>query len=121
MGMIQVEKRPDGVAMISDVLNAPDIARHVRALSRRRRAVMLFPLKSLAEEKYRLFEKTNGPLGVKCLIVTGDHPENDKRFASGDYHIALAIHEKFDLALTNRLDLLQNIGLIVIPGMHMFE
>ena len=93
----------------------------VKALSRRRRAVMLFPLKSLAEEKYRLFEKTYGPLGVKCLIVTGDHPENDRRFTAGDYHIALVIHEKFDLALTNRLDLLRNIGLVVVDEVQMIS
>lgn len=30
--------RPDGVAMISDVLNAPDIARHVRSLNKRIRS-----------------------------------------------------------------------------------
>jgi len=93
----------------------------VKALSRRQRAVMLFPLKSLAEEKYRLFEKTYGPLGVKCLIATGDHPENDRRLADGDYHIALIIHEKFDLALTNRLDLLKNIGLIVVDEIQMIS
>ena len=53
----------------------------MRALAGQRRVVLLFPLKSLAEEKYRLFDRTYGPLGVKSLIVTGDHPENDRRFA----------------------------------------
>ncbi len=93
----------------------------VKAMNRRRRVVMLFPLKSLAEEKYRLLEKTYGPLGVKCLIATGDYPENDRRLADGDYHIALIIHEKFDLALTNRLDILKNIGLIVVDEIQMIS
>jgi len=92
-----------------------------KVLASRQRAVMLFPLKSLAEEKYRLFDKTYGPLGVKCLIATGDHPENDRRFARGDYHIALLIHEKFDLALTSRFDLLQNIGLVVVDEIQMIS
>ncbi len=35
-----LEVRPDGVAIISDVLNVPDIARHVRALDRRIRSAL---------------------------------------------------------------------------------
>jgi helicase len=86
----------------------------LKVLTSRQRAVMLFPLKSLAEEKHALFEGTYGPLGLKCLLVTGDHPENDRPFAEGAYNIAVAIYEKFDLLLVNRLDVLRSIGLIVI-------
>jgi helicase len=86
----------------------------IKSLIGRKRVVMLFPLKSLAEEKYRLFEKTYGSLGIKCLIVTGDHPENDRRFKNGDYHIAICIYEKFDQYLTSSLDGLRNIGLVVV-------
>jgi len=86
----------------------------VKALTHRRKTVMLVPLKSLAEQKHSLFQETYGPLGVKCLVVTGDHPENDKRFADGDYQIAVAIYEKFDLLLTAALDSLKNIGLVVV-------
>ncbi|MEW5795681.1 MAG: DEAD/DEAH box helicase [Candidatus Zixiibacteriota bacterium] len=85
-----------------------------RALAEQRRVVMVFPLRSLAEEKYRLFQQTYAPLGIRCLILTGDHPENDEPFLRGQYHIALAIVEKFDLALAGRLDLLRNIGLVVV-------
>ncbi|MDH4157597.1 MAG: DEAD/DEAH box helicase [candidate division Zixibacteria bacterium] len=86
----------------------------VRALTSRLKTVMLFPLKSLAEETYRVFSRTYGPLGVKCLIATGDHPENDRSFREGDYHVAIAVYEKFDLLLTDALDILKNIGLVVI-------
>lgn len=86
----------------------------MKALANRQKALLLFPLKSLAEEKQRLFEKTYAPLGIRCLIATGDHPENDEAFAAGDWHLAVAITEKFDLLLTHRLDFLRNIGLIVI-------
>ena len=85
-----------------------------RVLCERRRVVMLFPLKSLAEEKYGRMVRTYGPAGIKCLLVTGDHAANDRAFWSGDFQMALAIYEKFDLALTARLDLLQSLGLIVI-------
>ncbi|MEA2031803.1 MAG: DEAD/DEAH box helicase [candidate division Zixibacteria bacterium] len=86
----------------------------VQALTSRKKTVMLFPLKSLVEQKYRTLEKTYGPLGVKCLIATGDHPENDGPFARGEYQIAVAIYEKFDLLLTANLDALGNLGLIVV-------
>ncbi|HWR83664.1 MAG TPA: DEAD/DEAH box helicase [Candidatus Deferrimicrobium sp.] len=85
-----------------------------RALAARQKAVMLVPLKALAEQKFRLFEDTYGPLGVRCIIATGDHPENDHRLAAGDYQIAVVIYEKFDLLLTSALDCLKNIGLVVV-------
>ncbi|MEW5993310.1 MAG: DEAD/DEAH box helicase, partial [Candidatus Zixiibacteriota bacterium] len=86
----------------------------VNALTRRRKAVMLAPLKALAEQLYRRLERSYGPLGVRCLIVTGDHPENDSRFAGGEFHLAVAIYEKFDLLLTSNLDMLKNIGLVIV-------
>jgi helicase len=92
-----------------------------RALARRQRVVYLLPLRSLAEEKYRLFRDTYGPLGIKCLIASSDHPENDRAFSAGDFHIALVINEKFDLALTAHLDLLANIGLVVIDEIQMIS
>ncbi len=86
----------------------------IQSLASRHKVVMLFPLKSLIEEKYRLFDETYAPLGIKTLILTGDHPENDKLFLFGDYHIALCIYEKFDSFLTSSLDILKNIGLVVV-------
>jgi len=86
----------------------------VKALTHRQKTVILVPLKSLAEQKHRLFQETYSPLGVKCLLVTGDHPENDKRFADGDYQVAVVIYEKFDLLLTAALDVLKTIGLVVV-------
>ncbi|MFQ5485023.1 MAG: DEAD/DEAH box helicase, partial [Desulfobacterales bacterium] len=85
-----------------------------KALAARQKTVMLFPLKSLAEQKYELFQKTYGGLGIKCLIVTGDYPENDSKFLKGDYQIAIVIYEKFDLLLTSSLDALKSIGLVVV-------
>jgi replicative superfamily II helicase len=90
----------------------------VKALMARRRVVMLFPLKSLAEQKYESLQKSLGQLGVDCIVVTSDHPESDKKFAEGNYRVALAIYEKFDLLLTARLDTLKNIGLVVVDELQ---
>ena len=86
----------------------------IQSLALRQKVVMLFPLKSLIEEKYRLFQETYASLGIKSIILTGDHPENDHLFHAGDYHIALCVYEKFDSYLTASLDILKNIGLVVI-------
>ncbi|MFZ5981576.1 MAG: DEAD/DEAH box helicase [Candidatus Zixiibacteriota bacterium] len=91
----------------------------VRALTARRKAVLLFPLKSLAEENHRRLKETFAPLGVRCLIATGDHPENDARFLSGNYQLAVAIYEKLDLLLALNLDALKNIGTVVIDEFQM--
>ncbi len=86
----------------------------IKALLFRKKSVMLFPLKSLAEQKYKLLRDTYADLGIKIIIVSGDHPENDRLFFSSDYQIALAIYEKFDLLLTSSLDTLKNIGLVLV-------
>jgi len=86
----------------------------IRTLGFREKVVMLFPLKSLAEQKHKLFQETYGQLGVECLIVTSDHPENDHLFRDGKYQIATAIYEKVDQLLTCSPDTLRNIGLVVV-------
>ncbi|MBK7141568.1 MAG: DEAD/DEAH box helicase [bacterium] len=90
-----------------------------RALMLRQKVVMLFPLKALAEEKYRQIGGCYRALGLSCLIVTGDHPENDRKFLDGDFHLAIAIYEKFDLLLATQLDTLRSIGLVVIDELQM--
>ena len=49
----------------------------IKSLTARSRVIMLSPLKSLAQQQHALLERTYGPLGIRCLIVTGDFPEND--------------------------------------------
>ncbi|MDH3890797.1 MAG: DEAD/DEAH box helicase [candidate division Zixibacteria bacterium] len=89
-----------------------------KALMARQRVLFLFPLKSLVEQKHKVLQDTLGRLGIDCLVVTSDHPENDKKFAEGNYRVALAIYEKFDLLLTAKLDALKNIGLVVIDELQ---
>ena len=121
-----LDPTPEGGRRPNSIIAAPTSAGKsfcgelacARALAAQQRVVMVFPLKSLVEQKYSLFRRTYEPLGLKCLILTSDHPENDRRFLAGDYHIALTIQEKFDLALAGRLDLLRNIGLVVIDELQ---
>ncbi len=91
----------------------------VTCLTERRRAVWLVPLKSLAEQIGRHLDRRYAPLGIRSLLVTGDHPEHDKPFAEGDYQIAVAIYEKLDLLATVEMDRLAGIGLCVVDELQM--
>jgi len=91
----------------------------IASLLRRRKAVMLLPLKSIAEEKYNYFRDCYRDIGIKTIIVSRDHPENDIDFELGNFDLALAIYEKFNRLLTVNLDILQQIGLIVIDELQM--
>lgn len=89
-----------------------------KGLAERRKSIYLVPLKSLAEQRHCAFLETYVPLGVRCLIVTGDHPDHDAPFAAGEYDIAVVIYEKLDLLLCDRLDLLQSVGLLIVDEMQ---
>jgi helicase len=91
------------------------------ALLRRRKAVMLLPLKSIAEEKYDYFRNCYRDIGIRTIIVSRDHPENDIDFELGNFDLALAIYEKFNRLLTVNLDILQQIGLVVIDELQMIS
>jgi len=90
-------------------------------LVKRRKAVMLVPLKSMAEEKYRYFSDCYASLGIRTLIVTGDHPENDSAFQRGEFDLAVAIYEKFNRLLTVNLDILRRIGLVIVDEVQMIS
>ena len=91
----------------------------IDTLLHRRKTIMLFPLKSIIEEKYDYFRGCYNELGIKTIIVTGDHPENDRAFRRGDFDLALAVYEKFNHLLTSNPDILCHIGLIVIDELQM--
>ena len=91
----------------------------VKALTSRQRCVLLFPLKSLAEQVYRVLSATYGSLGIDCLIATGDYPQNDRAFTEGRYQVAVAVYEKFDLLLTADLDALKGIGVAIVDELQM--
>lgn len=91
------------------------------SLLNRQKVVMLFPLKSITEEKYRYFRECYDSLGIRTIIVTGDHPENDPAFEQGEFDLALAIYEKFNRLLTVNLDILGQLGLIVVDEFQMLS
>lgn len=91
----------------------------VAALLQRRKAVLLVPLKSIAEEKYHDYTDCYRDIGLKTIIATGDHSENEADFRAGRFDLAVAVYEKFNRLLTLNLDILPKIGLIVVDELQM--
>ena len=89
-----------------------------QALMKRRKVILVFPLKALAEQKYRQLRQTYEPLGLQVIISTADRPEFEDAFNRVEYNIAITIYEKLDRLLTAHLDVLQNIGLIVLDELQ---
>lgn len=89
------------------------------AIFRRRKAIFLVPLKSIAEERYREFTKRYAALGIRVLIATADHQEHDSRLERGEFDLAILIYEKFNQLLIKNIDLLAPIELIVIDEVQM--
>jgi len=89
------------------------------ALSLRKKAVFLVPLKALAEERYREFREKYEPLGIRTVVSTHDHYESDREIEKGEFDLGVIIYEKFNQMLLRNLDLLQSIYLIVIDELQM--
>ena len=62
---------------------------------RGRRAVLLSPLRSLAEEQYERLRERYGPLGCRVILATREHRAHDSQFRRGGFDLAVAVTEKF--------------------------
>src|SRR5574341_104254 len=77
------------------------------------KVIYLVPLKAVAEEKYRDFLNKYARLGIKVLISTADHPENDFDLEKGKFDLALLVYEKFNQLLVKNLNLMHTVSLVV--------
>ena len=65
-----------------------------RAALAGRKVLYLVPTKALAEDKFAHFTALYSSLGLRLIVTTRDRRQDDRRFTSGDFDIALAIPEK---------------------------
>ncbi|EKE05923.1 MAG: hypothetical protein ACD_19C00146G0004, partial [uncultured bacterium] len=86
----------------------------------RKRALFLFPMKALVNDKYKYFIETYGSFGIKTIKATGDSTTDDMRpLMRGQYDICLLTYEKFSsLVLTNAF-LLEQVNTIVVDEVQM--
>ena len=66
----------------------------VRVARQGHRVIYLVPQKALAEEKYREFKRKYACLGIRVVISTRDHKDDDTDIRQGHFHIAVVVFEK---------------------------
>ena len=91
----------------------------VRAALAGKQVVYLCPIKALAEEKYAEFSQKYAPYGMDVIVSTRDHREFDERFESGDFHMAVAVYEKFAQLLVRRPERLREVALVVADELEL--
>ena len=88
----------------------------VKAISMRRKAIYLVPLKALASEKYSEFKQWED-IGARIGISTGDYESPGEYL--GRYNVIIATYERFDSLLRLKPSWLRRIGVVVIDELHM--
>jgi helicase len=83
------------------------------ALTRRRKAVYVAPLKALTMQKYDHLRTVFGPLGFRVVVSTRDNRSADGLLRRGAFDIAVTVYEKWQNLLLTHLDLLTAVDLIV--------
>jgi len=84
------------------------------AASARSKAIILVPLKAIAEEKYRLFEKRYKPLGLRVKLSTRDHAIDDRDIATKEFDIAILIYERFNSFTASDVSIIKNSSCFII-------
>lgn len=84
-----------------------------------RRALILVPTKALADEKYEhfsnLYQKT---LGIRVVVSSRDHREDDEAIGKGKYQIAVVVFEKLLGLLAQYPALLESVGVAVVDELQ---
>jgi helicase len=84
------------------------------------RCLYIAPLKALASEKYREFQKKYAKLGIKVGIAIGDLDSPSSYLKN--YDIVIATAEKVDSLLRSRVDwLINNIAVVVFDEIHVIN
>jgi len=66
----------------------------LRAAALGRRGIILVPTRSLAEEKWHDLAAAYEPLGMRCLLSTGDRRTTDRELLRGAFSLAVTVPEK---------------------------
>ena len=88
-----------------------------RAALAGRKVLYLVPTKALAEDKFAHFTALYSALGLRIIVTTRDRRQDDRRFTSGDFDLAIAIPEKVR-ALWARSGVSQFLGLAVVDELQ---
>jgi replicative superfamily II helicase len=88
----------------------------------RKRAIFLFPLKALVNDKLRHFNSIYGTFGIKTIKATGESTSDDiLPLIRGQYDICLMTYEKFSALVLGMPHVLEQIGTVVIDEVQMIS
>jgi replicative superfamily II helicase len=85
-----------------------------RAITARRKAVLLLPYRALVSEKYEEFEALYGALGMRVIRCTGDYSDQTGGFIRGKYDLGILTYEMFLNLVVSTPSTLNQIGLVVL-------
>jgi antitoxin (DNA-binding transcriptional repressor) of toxin-antitoxin stability system/superfamily II DNA/RNA helicase len=113
-----------GKTTLMEILSVATVVRAVR----RNRVLYVAPTRALAQLRYRELEKRYGtfrPLSSSgrypIVLATGEDSNEDWRFRSGDFSIAIVVYEKANVLAQIQRSLLDKVGLIVVDEAHMLS
>ncbi len=93
----------------------------LKQASSRRKAVFIVPLKSIAVEKFKTFQKRYAPLGLKIRMSTRDHSEYEKEITKGDFDILITIYEKLNSLTASDITIIKNVGCFILDEFQMIS
>lgn len=92
----------------------------VRGALNRKRALFLFPLKALVNDKLRHFNALYSQFGLRTIRATGDSTTDDMQpLMGGQYDVCLMTYEKCSALLLANPYLLDQVGTVVIDEVQM--
>jgi helicase len=91
----------------------------INGLVQRRRAIFLFPLKALVNDKYKHFTNVYGTFGYRTIRATGDLSDQVPLLIKGQYDICLMTYEKFTALVLANPHILEHVGTVVIDEVQM--
>lgn len=96
------------------------------APSTRNRVLYIAPTRALAQlrylelqERYGTFRPLSSAGGRPIILATGEDNQNDWRFRTADFSIAVLVYEKANVLAQIQRSLLDKIGLVVVDEAHM--
>jgi helicase len=88
---------------------------------RRKKVILMEPLKALTEEKYRDLAEKYAGYGLKVILSTRDHREHDQDLEAGDFSIAVVVYEKLAQLLVRRPERISEIDLVLADELELLS
>lgn len=91
----------------------------IKSIANGKKALLIVPLKALATELYAEYCSTYAKAGIKVIAVTGDYPQNRRRFLDNDYDIAITVYEMINSLTSSNLKALEPIGTTIFDELQL--